>query len=154
MEMMLQPLRKYADFEGRARRSEYWLFQLFIWGVIIGLYAVAAILSVIFLQPAASGPEPLDPNDPAVGGAAAGSMIIFAIIGLFFLAMIIPNLAVRIRRLHDIGLSGWFILIGLVPGLGGLALLVMALLEGNYGSNTFGPDPKGRGKPSLAETFN
>ena len=154
MDLMLQPVRKYADFNGRARRSEYWLFQLFIWGVIIGLYAISAILSVLLIQPAAVGPDAtVRPDDPVVTAAAVASMAVFGVLVLFFLAMIIPNLAVRIRRLHDIGVTGWLVLIALIPGVGWIVLLIMSMLDGSYGPNSYGPDPKGRGKSSVADNF-
>ena len=151
MELMLQPLRKYADFEGRARRSEFWLFALFCVAVVFGLSILSMILSVVA---AAVTGEAGQPSDAAGGAAAVVSIATWSLIGLFLLAMIIPGLAVRVRRLHDIGCSGWFILIGLIPGLGGLALFVMSLLDGTSGPNEFGPDPKApQARPVLADTF-
>jgi uncharacterized membrane protein YhaH (DUF805 family) len=63
--------------------------------------------------------------------------------GIYGLAVLIPTLAVSVRRLHDIDRSGWWILIGLVPLLGVIVLLVFALLEGTPGDNRYGPNPKG-----------
>lgn len=148
---MFQPLRKYADFNGRARRSEYWLFVLFMVLVLMGLGVVSAILSAV-----ASAVAPEAGADPASGASPVfgGVMILIAIVFLLFIvAMIIPGLAVRVRRLHDIGASGWLILIALVPGIGGLVLLVLSLLDGTAGPNTYGEDPKGRGRPQVADTF-
>lgn len=130
MELMFAPLKKYADFQGRARRSEYWLFFLFtlILGFVVGL----------------------------IGGIASGgdpnSSIPLVLSGLLWVALIVPSLAVGIRRLHDTNRSGWWVLIALIPFIGGLVLLVFYVLDGTPGPNKFGPDPKGRGDNS-AEVF-
>jgi uncharacterized membrane protein YhaH (DUF805 family) len=128
MQLMLQPYRKYFDFNGRARRSEYWLFVLFMAIVVIVLEAVAAVAAV-------GGSSQLGPPQHAVIVATSG----------FFLVTMIPLLAVKFRRLHDSNRSAWWLLIGLVPLLGALVLLAFLLLDGTPGSNRFGPDPKGRG---------
>jgi uncharacterized membrane protein YhaH (DUF805 family) len=152
--MMFQPLRKYAEFEGRARRSEYWLFQLFFWGVVVALYVVMSIISVIFIQPSAVGPDTtVAADDPGLMAASIITLVMGGAILIFFVAMFIPSLALRVRRLHDIGLSGWMILIGVIPFVGGLALFIMSVLDGSIGRNTFGEDPKGRGQPRVADTF-
>jgi uncharacterized membrane protein YhaH (DUF805 family) len=127
MELMFQPLRKYADFQGRARRSEYWLFYLFV--VIV--YVLVGIVTG-----AAMGA----PGDFGIG------QIILGVIGLAFL---VPTLAVGVRRLHDTNRSGWWLLIGLIPFLGALVLLIFFVLDGTPGANRFGEDPKAR----TAETF-
>ncbi len=107
---------KYAQFEGRARRKEYWFFVLFYLIVYI-------VLSVI---------------DTALGLLAGG---VFGILsGIFWLATLIPAIAVAIRRLHDTDRSGWWVLLGLIP-LVGLVLLVFFVLPGTAGDNRFGPDP-------------
>jgi uncharacterized membrane protein YhaH (DUF805 family) len=136
MSLMFQPLKKYADFNGRARRSEYWLFTLFL-----------VIVEVVYfvLLGVTGGFSPEGPN-----GAAMGLMGIFS---LFFLAMFIPILAVGIRRLHDTDRSGWWLLISLIPGLGGLVLLIFYLLPGTNGPNKFGPDPKGSTTGDTAAVF-
>jgi uncharacterized membrane protein YhaH (DUF805 family) len=103
---------KYAQFDGRARRKEYWMFFLF--NVIISI-----VLSVI---------------DSMVGMPVLG--------GLYFLAIIIPGVAVTIRRLHDTGRSGWWALLGLLPVVG-LVLLVFLVLDSQPGDNQYGPNPKG-----------
>jgi len=132
MSLMFQPLVKYADFEGRARRSEYWLFTLFLW--IVGLVALVLIAA------AAAGDES--------GGAAGGVIILVALASL---AVFLPSLAVTIRRLHDIDKSGWWILIGLLPLVGGLILFIFSVMDGTRGPNRFGPDPKAR-EPYVART--
>ena len=112
---------KYADFSGRARRSEYWWFYLFTTLAII-------VLEVLF----------------AVLGQA--SSVLAAIFGLLLLVgalgLIAPGLAVGARRLHDTGKSGWWLLIGLVP-FGGIVLLVFFVLDSAPGPNQYGPNPKG-----------
>jgi uncharacterized membrane protein YhaH (DUF805 family) len=164
---MLMPLKRYAEFSGRSRRMEYWMFQLFMLLVYVALMVLMMVLGGGALM--AGG----DPNAMMAAGGAA--MIVFALYGLFALAMFIPSLAVSVRRLHDTNRSGWWILaplsgyvillIGTVmaagnpdnPGLGGilamvgmiavivlgLTLLVFMFLEGTRGPNNYGPDPKG-----------
>ena len=131
MDLMFAPLRKFADFNGRARRSEYWLFFLFYMVVSF----VLGIIGGMVMGPA-------DPTNP-FGGAN--------ILGLIWgLAMLVPSLAVGVRRLHDTDRSGWWLLIGLIPIIGFIVLIIFYVLDGTPGSNKFGPDPKGRG---AADTF-
>ena len=111
MDLMLQPLRKYADFKGRARRAEYWLFIL--------LQTVAYLLAI-----------GLD--------FIAGLGFVYAAVAL---GLLLPSLAVAVRRLHDTNRSGWWLLLILVP-LVGLVLVVFLLLPGTKGPNRFGSDPK------------
>ncbi|HWU15733.1 MAG TPA: DUF805 domain-containing protein [Caulobacter sp.] len=127
--MMFEALRKYAEFEGRARRSEYWLFTLFQVIVTVGLFFVLGALSA-----AAGG------NGDQLGVAA---LTIMGLLGLFCLAMFIPSLAVSIRRLHDSDKSGWWLLLSFVP-FGGFVVFIFTLLDGTPGENRYGPDPKGR----------
>ncbi|MFD9302779.1 DUF805 domain-containing protein [Streptomyces sp. NPDC060048] len=106
-------LKKYADFSGRARRQEYWMFFLFNLGALI----VVAIID-------------------AVIGTSPWLYLLYA------LATFLPNLGVTVRRLHDSGKSGWWILIGIVPLIGGIWLLVLLATEGQPNPNQFGPSPK------------
>lgn len=129
MEWMLMPLKRYADFSGRSRRKEYWMFLL---GVVI----VAIVLSVI---EAAMG----------MNGMVAG--VYGPLTTLMLLGIIIPGIAVQVRRFHDQDKSGWFVLLGFIPIVGGLIVLVFMFLEGTRGPNRFGPDPKGAGDPSVFE---
>jgi uncharacterized membrane protein YhaH (DUF805 family) len=117
----LQALKNYAVFSGRSRRREYWYFVLFniIVGIVLGW--IDALLGT---------------RSSYYAGAGLLS-------GIYGLAVLIPTLAVSVRRLHDIDRSGWWILIGLVPLLGVIVLLVFALLEGTPGDNRYGPNPKG-----------
>jgi uncharacterized membrane protein YhaH (DUF805 family) len=120
MDLMFQSLRKYADFNGRARRAEYWLFVL--------------LYSVLFGIPYGAG--------AAVGEGAPLYLPLALVAMVVALALIIPSLAVAVRRLHDTGRSGWWVLLAFVP-LVGLVLLVFYCLPGAKGPNRFGPDPKG-----------
>ena len=111
-------LENYANFNGRARRSEYWYFTL---GNII-----LAIIAMI-----------LDRTLGIAGGMGYGP-----IYGLVALATIVPSIAVGVRRLHDVNKSGWFYLIALVPIIGAIWLLVLFCTEGTAGTNQYGTDPK------------
>jgi len=107
--------KKYLDFNGRAARAEYWYFVLFYFLAII----VASVL------------------DGIVGlGRTIGPFY-----GLAVLALIVPSLAVGVRRLHDLGKSGWLILIGLIPLVGFIVLIVWFVGRGTVGDNQYGPDP-------------
>jgi uncharacterized membrane protein YhaH (DUF805 family) len=136
MSLMFEPLKKYAQFSGRARRSEFWLFALLIFIAEIVYFAVLGAAGGF----SSSGP----------GGAAKAVMGLFS---LAFLGLIIPSLAVSFRRLHDTDRSAWWLLISLIPGLGGLVLLVFYLLPGTNGPNKFGPDPKGAVTGDTAAVF-
>lgn len=114
-------IENYANFDGRARRSEYWYFVLvniIITFLCYGVVIIGAIIDV-----------------PAI--AAFGAILIL----LFALGIFIPNLAVIVRRLHDTNKSGWMILIGLIP-LAGIILLIFYCTEGDKGDNQYGGDPK------------
>jgi uncharacterized membrane protein YhaH (DUF805 family) len=126
---MVLPLKRYADFTGRARRKEYWLFYLFQMLV----YVVAAVPAVLLLASADRV------GDPADNGAMIGFMAIF---GFVFLALLIPNIAVTVRRFHDQDKSGWLYLLNFIPYVGGIIVFVMMLFEGTRGPNQYGPDPK------------
>jgi uncharacterized membrane protein YhaH (DUF805 family) len=117
---MIEPIRKYASFSGRARRAEYWWFQLFYFLLNIG----AAIIDTVF-----------------IGADAMGTYGIGPIGGLLALALIIPAIAVSFRRMHDLDRSAWWLLIGLIPLIGALVLLFWYVKRGTIGENRFGPDP-------------
>lgn len=141
---MFQPLRKYADFYGRARRTEYWLFVLFEI-----LLFVVFIIAFGMVSAATGG---YDETNPATtqGSALAGTVALLAVAAWF--GLLLPRLAVMVRRLHDTDNSGWLVLVGLIP-LGGLVLFVFTLMDGTAGPNVHGPDPKGRGQRQVADTF-
>jgi uncharacterized membrane protein YhaH (DUF805 family) len=117
---------KYADFQGRARRSEYWFFYLFNVLIFTAFFILMGL--------AGSTNDTTSPNRPLA--AVVGIAFL-----LFVLASILPHLAVAVRRLHDTGRSGWWYLIALVPFVGGIILLVFLCLGGTHGPNEFGPDP-------------
>ncbi|HEX2559544.1 DUF805 domain-containing protein [Phenylobacterium sp.] len=133
MNLMFQPLRKYADFNGRARRAEYWLFTLLMILISLPLSVISGVAGAA---------------DETGAGAVGGSLILL----LVMLGLIIPSIAVTVRRLHDTNRSGWWILISFIPLVGGLILFVFSVLDGTPGPNNFGPDPKGRGD-TLATVF-
>lgn len=142
MDLMFQPLRKYADFTGRARRMELWLF----WLLLIGIQIVFSILIGLVAGPTAAVADPTDPFAVLNGPAKA----LYGLFFLMMLALLIPSLAVSIRRLHDTNRTGWWLLLGLVPFLGALVLLIFYLLDGTPGPNKYGPDPKGRVSAAAA----
>lgn len=111
---MICVMQKYADFNGRARRKEYWMFYL--------VYIIAVILLSV------------------IDGLILSMPILT---GIFSLGMIVPCLAAGVRRLHDVGKSGWFLLVSLVPIVGPIYLLYLFILEGTPGENRYGPNPKG-----------
>ena len=111
--------KKYAVFEGRARRKEYWFFQLF------------NVLAIIVLAVLDATLENTGPATDFLG----------VLSGLYILASFLPGLAVLVRRLHDTNRSGWFSLLGFIP-LVGLIVLIFVIEDGTPGPNKYGPDPK------------
>lgn len=135
MNWMVMPLRRYAEFSGRSRRKEYWMFTLFV-----SLVSAALILVGFGIAGAFRAGDTFDAT------AFAG----YVPFGLFYLAILIPVIAVQVRRLHDRDLSGWWLLgfyvASAIPVIGfvaSIALLVFMCLPGTVGPNRFGPDPKG-----------
>ena len=116
----IEALKKYAVFGGRSRRKEYWYFVLFSVIVSLVLSAIDALL-----------------------GTFSSSTNVGLLGGIYGLAIIVPSIAVSVRRLHDIDRTGWWILINLVPIVGSIVLLVFYVLDGTPGQNRFGPNPKG-----------
>ena len=117
MDWYIGVLKKYVVFQGRARRKEYWMFFLFNLLISIGLGIV----------------------DAFAGTTADGVGVLGA---LYALGVLLPSIAVSIRRLHDTDRSGWWCLIGFVPIIGTIVLLVFFVLDGTPGDNRFGPNPK------------
>lgn len=130
MKYYLNVLKNYATFSGRARRSEYWYFALF--NVI---FAVAAMM----LDKAFGTNFTLE--------TAAGPVDLFYgyVYVLYLLFIFLPSLAVLIRRLHDVGKSGWFVLISLIPLVGAIWILVLLCSDSIPGQNQYGLNPKGIG---------
>lgn len=112
---------RYADFDGRASRQEFWMFNLFYL-----LFVIAISLLII-----------------PFGNSETGLNIIFGIIVVYSLGLAIPIWAVTARRLHDIGLSGWWSLLSFIPYLGTVVLLIMCCMDSKPGSNKYGNNPKG-----------
>lgn len=139
MYWMILPLKRYADFRGRSRRKEYWMFVLGYILVIVAIFAISDVAGIF-----STSSENLDR-----GSLNGPPLIAFTALVLFILAIIIPSLAVQVRRLHDRDMSGWWLLLlytlTLLPIVGFLAfiaILVLAILPGTRGPNRFGPDPK------------
>jgi Predicted membrane protein len=107
---------KYADFNGRSPRAEYWYFALFNVAVVMVLAVLGAIIGKLFMY------------------------VYYA----YVLAILVPSIAVSIRRMHDIGRSGWWVLISLVPFIGSIWYIVLAALPSQLGPNQYGPNPYGQ----------
>jgi len=120
MNWYLEALKKYATFTGRARRKEFWFFTLGNFLAVLGLGVVDGLMGNF---------------DPQYE--------IGPLSGLYLLAVLVPSIAVTVRRLHDTDRSGWWILLGLIPIVGGLVLLYFEVLDSQPGTNRFGPNPKG-----------
>lgn len=113
MNWYLKCWKQYADFTGRARRTEYWMFALVNFGIALLLELILGFTFLYFLT------------------------------YVYSLAIFIPSLAVCVRRLHDIGRSGWWYLIGLVPVVGWIILIIWFCTDSQPGANKWGPNPKG-----------
>ncbi|MEP3227177.1 MAG: DUF805 domain-containing protein [Parasphingorhabdus sp.] len=118
MEWMLLPLKRYAEFNGRSRRKEYWMFFLF--SFLVGL--VATLLDVVVLGFSVEDNGPVN--------------------AVMSLALLVPSLAVGVRRLHDTDRSAWWLLLIFVPILGWIMLLIFFCSNGDSGTNGYGVDPK------------
>ena len=166
MEWVLMPLRRYAEFSGRSRRMEYWMWAVFQF--------LISIVFQILIFAVGGGAMMATGGDPTAALAAGGAiMVIFGLAILISLAFIIPSIAVSVRRLHDTNRSGWWLLaplggyvlaflggsmesgaiamIGMLVAIGfAITLIVFYFLDGTPGPNRYGEDPKGRG---TADTF-
>ncbi|MEZ4874660.1 MAG: DUF805 domain-containing protein [Flavobacteriaceae bacterium] len=120
-------MENYANFEGRARRSEYWYYALFNFLIILAYGIIVLIAGV------------------SMGDNSTLFILLMVPLILFALALLVPSIAVAVRRLHDTGKSGWWYLIGVIPVvsyIGGIVLLVFYCMDSNPGSNQYGPNPK------------
>ena len=117
MSWYITVLKKYAVFSGRARRKEYWMFSLFN-------FIIAVVLGII--------------------GGIAGIFEFYSgvLSTIYSLAVLVPGIAVSVRRLHDTNRSGWWVLIVLVPLIGTIVLLVYMVQNSGLGENQYGPNPK------------
>ena len=118
MKYYLKALKNYADFSGRARRKEYWLFTL---------YNIIIFVALVFLG--------------AMVGFPRGAEGVFVFVAFYMVGVLIPALAVSVRRLHDTGRSGWWFLLNFVP-FGAIVVLVFLVQDSNPASNKFGKNPK------------
>ena len=132
MEWYLKVMRdNYANFSGRARRKEYWMFTLFFFLITVVIYFLLALLAFFMTGDLIN----LMNTEwfPVVFG--------FSII-IYFLIHLVPSIAVTVRRLHDTGKSGWLYLLTFIPYIGGLIIFIFTVIEGDKGDNKYGPDPK------------
>jgi|SRR5690625_95496 len=127
MNWYLSALKQYAVFTGRARRKEYWFFVLF---------NIIAFIILGFIDQTLGLP-----------GFAPGWGLLSS---LYWLAIIIPSVAVAVRRLHDIGRTGWWLLLVFIPFIGSIVLIIFALLDSQPGPNQYGANPKGVAAMSAA----
>ena len=120
MDNFKKVLSEWNNFDGRAGRQEYWMFFLFNIVIAFGIIALSSLAGMVM---------------DILG--TLGSLVYV----LYCLAIILPSVAVGIRRLHDTGKSGWFMLIAFVPCIGAIALLVLLALPGEADQNQYGPKP-------------
>jgi|SRR5690625_51921 len=120
MDWFFYALRRYNDFQSRARRKEYWNYVLYLFLLSIGASFVDTIL----------------------GFSRMGGSVYGPVTSILFLVTFIPSLAVAVRRLHDIGKSGWWLLIGFLPVIGTIWLLIFLVREGESLPNQYGDNPK------------
>jgi uncharacterized membrane protein YhaH (DUF805 family) len=119
LQYFINPIKNhYFDFEGRARRRDYWFFVLIY-------FIVSIILSVI--------------------DAFTFKLIVDfpVLVNIYYLALLLPSLGISVRRLHDISKSGWWVLINLIPLIGGIWFIILAATDSQKGSNQYGENPKG-----------
>ncbi len=119
MDWYVKALKQYTDFNGRAGRKEYWMFALFNFIFVIAAMVIDNVI-----------------------GTTIGELPYGVFYFLYALAVFLPSLAVLIRRLHDVGKSGWFFFITLIPLIGSIWLLVLLCTDGVAGDNQYGPNPK------------
>ncbi|ASN81413.1 DUF805 domain-containing protein [Deinococcus ficus] len=128
----------YADFKGRARRREYWMFTL-----------INAIITFVLQIPAQGALMGMAMQSDASGAPSAGltgiALISSILLLVYTLAVLLPSIGVAVRRMHDTGRSGWLLLLGLIPFIGWLILLYFYVQDSQPGANKWGPNPKGQG---------
>ena len=130
----------YVNFSGRARRREYWMFQLVNTIILVVLYMLSLVAVIPSMLAARSNPD-------------VGLSPLFWVVTLlnlvYVFGVLLPSLGVTVRRLHDAGFSGWLILLSLIPGAS-LVVLVFTILDSKPGANKWGPNPKGVTAPTNA----
>ncbi|WP_078543535.1 DUF805 domain-containing protein [Litchfieldia alkalitelluris] len=113
MQWYVKVIQNYVNFDGRARRMEYWMFYLMNFLISLGLVMIEGIMGL-----------------PGI------------FTGLYSLFILLPSIAVTVRRLHDTGKSGWWFFISFIPIIGAIILLIFMIIEGEHGYNNYGHDPK------------
>lgn len=126
-------LQNYANFSGRARRSEYWLFNLAMYLVSLFIFVPMVLFAVAIIASSF--------KSSSLDGTVVLFLVILLIMFVFLLATLIPSLAVGVRRLHDTNRSGWWFLLSLIP-LGGVIIYVFLMQDSDEGFNDYGADPK------------
>ena len=122
MNYFLLALKKYATFTGRSRRKEYWMFVLFRY--LISMVILAPTIYLFF------------------NSSDEGGMLGYMLFIVYSMALIVPGLAVVVRRLHDVGKSGWMYFVVLIPVIGIFWLLILLASDSEQGDNQYGPNPK------------
>ncbi len=125
--------KNYAKFEGRSRRSEYWYAVLANWIIVMVVYM---ILFIPIMSDIATNGEP-------TGVSLTLSIVVGLVLMVYAFASLVPSLALGVRRLHDIGKSGWYMLMGLIPYVGSIILIVFMATDSQKGPNQYGSNPKG-----------
>lgn len=128
MKWYLKALKNYADFSSRSRRKEFWMFYLFT----ILIMMLLSIIEFIIIDIFQNAEEFLQDS----GDYTPISL------GLYIILTIVPTVAVTVRRLHDMGKSGWFYLLNFIPTIGTIILLIMCMFDSEPGENKWGPNPK------------
>ena len=124
MEWYLKVMRdNYANFKGRARRKEYWMFTLFFMLFLLASsFVFGALVGIL--------------------GDNTGTILGVSLLIALYFGHLVPALAVTVRRLHDTGKSGWMYLLVIIPYIGNLIIFIFTVIEGDKGDNKYGPDPK------------
>ena len=148
MHWMILPLKRYAEFSGRSRRKEFWMFML--------LQVIIACVLVILTLVTGGSLAALEGSEAAAAVAAGSLSFTYILFGIWLVAVIIPSIALNVRRLHDRDMSGWwylgYIVASFVPVVNLIAFvayLVVMVLPGTPGPNRYGEDPKGQGMDEV-----
>ena len=151
MDWMLLPFRRYADFSGRSRRMEFWMFSL-LNAIVYGVLIAISFSGIPWAAIMAEDTEALA-RMPDLSGITIVGLVL---LGIWMLAILIPSIAVTVRRLHDRDMSGWWylgiIVASMIPVVGfiaSIAMLVLMVLPGTAGPNRFGDDPKDPGNSQV-----
>jgi uncharacterized membrane protein YhaH (DUF805 family) len=127
---MILPYLRSFDFSGRSRRMEYWMFTL------LQTIIVVALVIVVFSLRRSGDPEEAE-------------ALFYGIFAIYLVINVIPGLSVQVRRFHDQDLSGWLVLLGFIPYIGGFIVLIFMMIAGTKGPNKYGDDPKGGVNPEV-----